>query len=398
MASPRRASMASALDARHLPPAEEERDGDGGDDPEVAPLGEEEEGEAEARVLGEVARHQLRLGLGQVEGGAVRFGELAREEDEQGQRRRRVPEGEPLPGEAALGADDALQGECAGHEHRHEDGEAGRDLVGDHLRRRAEAAEERPLGVGGPAGEQDADHRERGDRHHVEDAGVEVGGGDGVAEGQDHEGEREAAEHEVGRRAEEDRVGLGRHEVLLEEQLHRVGNPHEEAAEAGAVRADAALDAAGHPPLPPGDDAREGGAEAHREEREHEERQDVVPGPAGQRLHPEPLAQHGVEHGRAQQRGEEEQAAEERAGDAHRGGQGDGHELAGRELGQAPQGAPRGGGHRSISGATTSSEAMSATRSAIIRPGDRSSTMPMAMKLPVRACSRYALSLPSDTT
>ena len=79
-----------------------------------------------------------------------------------------------------------------GHEHRHHDRDAGRDLVGDDLRGGAHAAEERPLGVRRPAGEQDADHDERGDRDDVEDADVEVGRDEALAEGQRHEDEREA--------------------------------------------------------------------------------------------------------------------------------------------------------------------------------------------------------------
>ncbi len=59
-------------------------------------------------------------------------------------------------GQAALRADDPLHRERARHQHRDHDRDAGGDLVGDDLRGGAHAAEERPLGVGGPAGEEDA--------------------------------------------------------------------------------------------------------------------------------------------------------------------------------------------------------------------------------------------------
>ena len=54
-----------------------------------------------------------------------------------------------------------------------------------------------------------------------------------------------------GRGAEEELVGVGGDEVLLEEELHRVRDPLEEAAGADAVVADAALHAGADPHLPP---------------------------------------------------------------------------------------------------------------------------------------------------
>ena len=52
--------------------------------------------------------------------------------------------------------------------------------------------------------------------------------------------------------------------------------------------------------------------------------------------------------------------------------------------------------HRSISGATTSREPISATRSAIISPGLIASIAPQAVNEPVRIFTRNGLSLPSE--
>ena len=62
--------------------AQEERGGDGADDEHVRVLGEEKEGEPHARVFGVVARHELALRLGQVEGGPVGLGDAADEIDQ----------------------------------------------------------------------------------------------------------------------------------------------------------------------------------------------------------------------------------------------------------------------------------------------------------------------------
>jgi hypothetical protein len=61
-----------------------------------------------------------------------------------------------------------------GHERAHER-EAHRELVGDHLRRRAHRAEEGVLRVRRPAGDDHAVDAERGHGEQHEDAGVDVG-------------------------------------------------------------------------------------------------------------------------------------------------------------------------------------------------------------------------------
>ena len=82
------------------------------------------------------------------------------------------------------------------HEHGDDD-EADRDLVGDHLGRRAQRAEERVFRVRGPAAHDDAVDAERRDREDVEDADIDVGDGPAGIE-RDHRpgGERERADHQ----------------------------------------------------------------------------------------------------------------------------------------------------------------------------------------------------------
>ena len=74
-----------------------------------------------------------------------------------------------------LRIDDLGQVERADAQQHGDDDEADRDLVGDHLRGRAQRAEERILRVRRPAAHDDAVDAERGDGEDVEDADVEVG-------------------------------------------------------------------------------------------------------------------------------------------------------------------------------------------------------------------------------
>src|SRR5262249_35750298 len=134
-------------------------------------------------------------------------------------------------------------------------------------------------------------------------------------------------------------------------QLDGVGDPLQEAGRAVAVGAHAALHARGHAPLGPGEDARGDGGEVdhHEGEEPHEgEVDELRPRPGG-----------GV--------------------------------VAGVEVppaGVANQAVDPTLHYRSISGATTSKDAISATRSAIISPRESASMMPMAVKLPVRIFTR----------
>ena len=82
-------------DAR-VPAAEEQHDGDRRHEVHLRVLGEEEDREPHPRVLGVEARHELGLGLGQVEGRALALGELRDERDHERDPDERVAEQEPV--------------------------------------------------------------------------------------------------------------------------------------------------------------------------------------------------------------------------------------------------------------------------------------------------------------
>jgi hypothetical protein len=170
----------------------------------------------------------------------------------------------------------------------------------------------------------------------VEDADVEVGGDEALPERQRHEGEREAGHDEVGGGAEQQRVRLGRDEVLLEEELHRVGHPLEEAAGAHPVVADAALHAGADAHLPPDRHAGDDGAEVdeHEAQQAHHHAVDQVGVGPGGRV----VAQHGghepVHHEGLGDRREDQHRGEEDAGQAQADGQGEDDDGVRGELGE----------------------------------------------------------------
>ena len=149
-------------------PAAEEQDGPErahGHDRHV--LAEHEQQVRRRGILDHVAGHELGFGLRQVEGRAVRLGHRR---DEEHHEHREQPE--PVPAEDAergvLRHDDPRQVQGAGAQQHADDDEADGDLVGDHLRRRAQRAEERVFRVRGPAAHDDAVDAERRDREDVE--------------------------------------------------------------------------------------------------------------------------------------------------------------------------------------------------------------------------------------
>ena len=160
---------------RELPAAEEQRRDDRADDEQVAPLRHEEEQVAHPAVLGRETRDQLRLGFGQIERRAVTLGQRRYIEDVGGDEGERIGEQEPMLRRPALRADDPLHRERAGHQHDRENRQPRRYFVTDYLRRRADSADQRPLVIRRPSRHQHADHGERGDRRHIEDADVQVG-------------------------------------------------------------------------------------------------------------------------------------------------------------------------------------------------------------------------------
>ena len=127
-------------------------------------------------------------------------------------------------------------------DHQHDDErEAHRDFVADHLRRGAQRAEERVLRVRRPAGDNHAVHLDRGDRHHEQQAGVDVGERHfGPERNHRPGGQRRHDGHD---RAEEEQalVRHRREDDFLDQQLERVGDRLQQAHRADAVRARADL-------------------------------------------------------------------------------------------------------------------------------------------------------------
>src|SRR5680860_264824 len=141
---------ADVVDAGNRPAAQEQRRCQCGEGERGAELADEEEEEAEARVLDHVAGHELALGDGHVEG-CLRELRLCRDQ-EQGEAHElgedeRVADEVPAEDRAVLlGADDALEAHRVRlHDHT-DDRQQQRQLVGDELRGRAQLiAYELPL-------------------------------------------------------------------------------------------------------------------------------------------------------------------------------------------------------------------------------------------------------------
>ena len=120
--------------------------------------------------------HELALGLRQIEGIAVRFGDTGDEKDEESQNLR-----DDVPDVSrALGLDDVDERHRAGQHQGANDRQTLRNLVGDHLRRRSQPSHERELRVRRPAADDDAVHTER--RHGDDEEGADVEIGNEVAQ------------------------------------------------------------------------------------------------------------------------------------------------------------------------------------------------------------------------
>ncbi len=151
-----------------------------------------------------------------------------------------------------------------------------RDLVGDHLRGRADGAEERIVRAARPSREHHAVDGDRGHREDPQDADVEV---DELqrelpAEQRDVVAERDRAEREERREHREDGgeqvdrlVRVRRDDALLEEELDPVGERDQDAARPRAHRALPGLEVGDHLPLEP--DVEQHG-DQQREEDDHD--------------------------------------------------------------------------------------------------------------------------------
>ena len=239
-----------ALPARNVqrhPASEEDGGGDARDDEQVDELGDVEQPEVHARILGVVARRQFRLGLREVERAAVDLGVAGDEVDHEGDQRRNVA----LEKEPPVGLPGHDLGELHGvgqHDDR-EDREADGKLVGDHLRTAAHGADERILVVGTPPRQQNADHTDRRGGHHEEDAHVEIQHLQPLVDRQTGEGQHRGEDDDIGREVVEELVRtadgddlLGEHLEDIADDLHRTPRTHAHRPEAALEgRADLAF-------------------------------------------------------------------------------------------------------------------------------------------------------------
>ena len=131
-----------------------------------------------------------------------------------------------------LGHDDVLQVHRTGLDDDAERAEHQRQLVGDQLAGRPQAAEQRVLVGAGPAGDEDAEDADRRHREGVEHAGLEVGQPGVRAERQAGDEQERRHQHDQRRHLEDAVVGRRRRGVLLlqpladlGEQLHRAVRP-----------------------------------------------------------------------------------------------------------------------------------------------------------------------------
>jgi hypothetical protein len=154
---------------RGLGAAEEHRGGQRGHGEHVDVLAEEEHREAHRAVLGVEATGELALALGEVERQPVRLADHRDDVDEEAEERR---DDEPQP---ALGVDDLRGRHRPGVQEHGNERQAHGDLVGDHLRRRAQAAHQRVRRARRPAGEHDAVDADAGDRQHEQHRDRDVG-------------------------------------------------------------------------------------------------------------------------------------------------------------------------------------------------------------------------------
>ena len=192
----------------------------------------------------------------------------------------------------ALRLDDLRGRHRPGVQEHADEGEPHRDLVGDHLRRGAQAAEQRVRRAAGPAGQHDAVDADRRDGEDVEHGHRQVGELQVglVTEDGDLGTERHHREREERRRRRDDRrqhedhlVGGLRDDVLLQRQLDAVGEALQQALRPDPVRPDPVLHPGDDPALPPDREQRH-----HHEEHEDDDAPCRAPATRGRCRTPAP--------------------------------------------------------------------------------------------------------------
>ncbi len=212
------------LAERPRPAAEEDRGAEQREQEQRRVLGEEEHRPADARVLDEGTADDLGLTNRDVEGSAV---ELGQHRDVEDRERERLPHD---VGDVALLLDNRMQVQRAAdvvrqadhHRHRHQRDHE-RQLVGDALRRGTQRAQHRVAVVGAPAGHHPADDIDRRDGDDVEEPELQHADLPVKGKWDGNEDEEDRDKDEVGRELEDPRVGAPRPQILLAEQLERIG-------------------------------------------------------------------------------------------------------------------------------------------------------------------------------
>ena len=199
------------------PAAEEKKCGDATNGDHVAVFRHEEHGELHGAVFGVIAAGELGFGFGKIEGSAVGFRVGRGQVDEEGDE---LAAAEKVPREQAvrgLGFYDFSEIEGAGAQDDANEGEAEGELVADHLRGRAEGAEERVFVVRRPAGECDAVDADGGHSEKHEEADIDVGDFEEldaavcqVLRAEGHDGDRKQGAAESDERRERDRAACRR--------------------------------------------------------------------------------------------------------------------------------------------------------------------------------------------
>jgi hypothetical protein len=228
---------ARQVDARQrLPATEEQHDDEAGHQHHARVLGEQEHGELDAGVLGDVAEHELGVTDGHVERRSGELGERGEEEDREAERlREHVPQADAGAEDVGglLRLDDADERERAGLQRDRDGDEDQRQLVGDELCRGAHPADERELVGAGPAGHHDAEHADGRDGEDVEQPDLEVEGEHARTDREHGEGEQRRDEADPGGHGEHLAVRRPRDDVLLLDELDAVRDELQRAERSG---------------------------------------------------------------------------------------------------------------------------------------------------------------------
>ena len=168
------------------------------------------------------AGDDFRLALGHVERRAVGFGHARDEvDDEQGEQREKEEFEKSII--TGLRVDDAAEVHGAGGDQHADQGKTHGDFVADDLRGRTQRAQDGVLGVGRPAGQDDAVHAHRRQREQDQQSGVDVGQHHGIVKRDDRPRGKCRCQRQDRREFVQEWTGVGRNDQFLEQHLEHVG-------------------------------------------------------------------------------------------------------------------------------------------------------------------------------